>query len=213
MTSQELTQLVSLGEGAFLEFKHRVPQPERIAKEVIAFANSRGGRLLLGVSDDGSMPGVRDATEEEFALTQALERHVRPPIAYSTERVPVKDRRDVIVVTIPESSQKPHFLVGNGDSVSYMRVKHMSVEAGDEVVEYLRGQEDTDGVSFQFGERERALMRYLESYGHITASQFAELANLSQEEASRTLVALSRADILHLHPDEKDPYFTLAYDA
>ena len=55
MTLQELNQLASLGEGPSLEFKRKVPRPERIAKEVIAFANTRGGRLLLGVDDDGTI--------------------------------------------------------------------------------------------------------------------------------------------------------------
>ena len=213
MTSQELVQLVSLGEGAFLEFKHRVPRPERIAKEVIAFANSNGGRILLGVSDDGSVPGVRDATEEEFALTQALKNYVDPAIDISIERVVVNDSRDVLVVTVPESPDKPHFLINNGAPVSYVRVNHMSVEAGEEVEEYLRSEKDASSLSFSFGEKEQMLMRYLESYGHITASQFAELTDTSRRDASTTLVDLSRADVLRLHPDAKETYFTLAFES
>jgi predicted HTH transcriptional regulator len=66
MTLRELSQLTGLGEGQHLEFKKRVPGPERIAKEMIAFANTGGGRLLLGVDDDGSVVGVKDAAEEEY---------------------------------------------------------------------------------------------------------------------------------------------------
>ena len=57
MTFRELSQLVTLGEGQHLEFKKRVPAPERITKEVIAFANTGGGRLLLGIDDDGTVLG------------------------------------------------------------------------------------------------------------------------------------------------------------
>ena len=68
MNLEELNRVVQLGEGLTLEFKTRVPKPERIAKEVIAFANTIGGRLLLGVDDDGTVKGVRDSDEEEYAL-------------------------------------------------------------------------------------------------------------------------------------------------
>jgi predicted HTH transcriptional regulator len=57
MTLRELEQLVELGEGISLEFKRRVPQPERIAKEIVALANTNGGRIVLGVSDDGTIEG------------------------------------------------------------------------------------------------------------------------------------------------------------
>ena len=67
MTLEEIKRLVARGEGRHLEFKRRVPEPERVAKEVVAFANSGGGRLLLGVDDDGTIVGVRDSEEEEFS--------------------------------------------------------------------------------------------------------------------------------------------------
>ncbi|MEX1054891.1 MAG: ATP-binding protein, partial [Rhodothermales bacterium] len=93
MTLQELTQLASLGEGANLEFKRKVPRPERFAKEMIAFANTQGGRLLLGVDDDGAVVGLRDVEEEEFVLNRAMSRHCSPELSFSMEHVPVAHRR------------------------------------------------------------------------------------------------------------------------
>lgn len=66
MTLDHLRRLVARGEGQTIEFKRRVPSPDRLAKEVIAFANSSGGQLLLGVTDDGRIVGVKDSEEEEF---------------------------------------------------------------------------------------------------------------------------------------------------
>ena len=54
-------------------------------------------------------------------------------------------------------------------------------------------------------------MRYLDSYGRISVSQFASLANISPHAASHTLVLMARANVLHLHSDPKEDYFTLAY--
>lgn len=214
MTLQELTQLVSLGEGQHLEFKRKVPRPERIAKEVIAFANTKGGRLLLGVDDDGTVSGVRDAEEEEFALRQALQSHCSEVPAYQLERVAVTPRRDVIVMSVPESAEKPHFLV-DGDrknGIAYLRVKDMSVEASREALRLMRTQDRADDVLFEFGEKEQMLMRYLDRYGRITVGQFASIASISKKRASQTLVLLTRADILRLHASDRHDYFTLAYE-
>lgn len=215
MNLQELSQLVSLGEGRQLEFKRRVPRPERMAKEVIAMANTDGGRLLLGVDDDGSIVGVRDAEEEEFALTEALVAHCDPPVNFSTERVAVTGRRDVIIVNVPSSGSKPHYLQNaseNGGRTAYVRVRDMSVEASREAVRLMRDTDDVDGVLFEFGEKEQKLMRYLDKYGRITVEQFAKLANVSARSASHTLVLLARADVLRLHTSERHDYFTLAYE-
>jgi len=212
MTLQELSQLVATGESRYLEFKRRVPRPGRIAKEVIALANTHGGRLLLGVEDDGSILGVRDAEEEEFALRRALQERCEPMVEVITERVPVTNKRDVIVVRVPESSHKPHYLKnGARRDKAYVRVEDMSVEASREAVRLMRAQQDTSDVMFEFGEKEQTLMRYLDSYGRITVQQFATLVDIPFKQASHTLVLLAKANILQLHRNDQDDYFTVAY--
>lgn len=216
MTRRELEQLVDLGEGISLEFKRRVPQSERIAKEMVALANTHGGRIVLGVDDDGTITGIDHASEEEFLLRQAVESHCRPPVDYQTKRVVIEPRCDVLVVTIPESSTKPHFVVRNGQpegdgGAAYVRVETKSMEASPETLEELQNQDEKTGVTFEFGETESLLMRYLDDYGRISVSQLAQLADISAERASQTLLRLTKADLLHLHPDEDGDYFTLNY--
>jgi predicted HTH transcriptional regulator len=216
MTLRELRQLVSLGEGISLEFKRKVPRAERIAKEVIALANTHGGRILLGVDDDGAILGVDDAGEEEFVLHRAVDAHVVPSVTYHTERIPIAGRRDVILVTVPESPDKPHHLVAEpeippGDGTAYVRVEEMSVEASPESLEMMREEATGAGVTFQFGDNESLLMRYLEDYGRVTVTQFARMADLPHQQASQTLLRLARANVLQLHADRGEDYFTLAY--
>jgi len=213
MTLRELSQLIGLGEGQHLEFKKRVPGPERIAKEMIAFANTGGGRLLLGVDDDGSVVGVKDAAEEEYVLRRALTTHSDPPVAFTTERIMVTKKRDVLVVMVPVSGTKPHFLVHpeNGARTAYVRIEDMSVEASREAVRLMQARQHPRDVLFEFGEKEQVLMRYLDSYGRISVTQFASLADISPGRASQTLVLLTRANVLQLHADPKEDYFTLAY--
>lgn len=213
MTHRELERLVALGEGQHLEFKRRVPRPHRLAKEVIAFANTRGGHLLLGVDDDGSIVGVRDADEELYSLQEALDNHCSPAVPVRLEHVEISRRRDVIVVWVRSSDQKPHYLVRPGHPSmrpkAYVRVQDKSVGASREAEKLMRDK-SRDDVLFEFGEKEHTLMRYLETYGRITVEQFARVANISRKTASRTLVILTRAEILMLHPTERQDYFTVA---
>ena len=215
MNLEELNRVVQLGEGLTLEFKTRVPKPERIAKEVIAFANTIGGRLLLGVDDDGTVKGVRDSDEEEYALKEALNSYCTPPVRYSIERVPVSKKRNVLFVNVFESSEKPHILIDPDDpavKTAYVRINDMSVEASKEHVRLMKTGKNSSDVKFEFGDKEHKLMRYLEDYGRITVPQFANLVNIPKRKASHTLVLLAKANVLQLHADPRHDYFTLAYN-
>ena len=200
-----------------LEFKFRVPRPARLAKEVIAFANTQGGRVLIGVGDDGHLAGLRDAYEEEYALREALATHCDPAVAFATERVEISRTREVLVVSVPPSKHRPHFLVNGDDedvAAAYVRVGASSVVASKEAVRLMRQRpEDATGVRFEFGEKEGLLMRYLDAYGRITVAGFAALAGIPPRQASHTLVLLARAGVVALHHDEREDFFTAAHHA
>ncbi|MFT4605937.1 MAG: putative HTH transcriptional regulator [Rhodothermales bacterium] len=212
LSIRDVQRLAAIGEGQFLEFKRRVPEGRRLAKEIVAFANSGGGNLLVGVSDAGIVVGLRDAHEEIFALSGALERYCDPPVPYALERVEVTGTREVIVIKVRESQEKPHFVMEPEDSTkrtAYVRVRDMSIEASREARRLMRAGTDSN-IKFEFGEKELLLMRYLEEYRRITVQQFAQLASIPAKRASHTLVLLARAELLEIHPDLGGDYFTLA---
>ena len=76
----------------------------------------------------------------------------------------------------------------------------------------MKHERDPRDVRFEFGDKERVLMRYLDRYEQITVEGFARLVDIPKRRASQTLVLLTKANLLRLHPDEKADYFTLAYD-
>ncbi len=219
MNVDDLKRLVALGEGAHLEFKHRVPRPDRMAKEVIALANTGGGRVLLGVDDDGSIVGVKDSNEELFALQNALESYCEPPVTLNVEGVRVSRKRDVLVIDVPRSAVKPHYLrkgACNGSEPNgrkaYVRVGAESVEASREAVKLMKAERNPRDTRFTFGEAEQKLMAYLERYERITVREYARLAGIPPKRASHTLVLMARAEVLRLHSDPKEDYFTVAYE-
>lgn len=214
MTAADVQRLAKRGEGATLEFKLRTPESERLAKEVIAFANTNGGRLLIGVDDDGTVLGVKDSEEEEFALRYALEKHCSPPAKWRTERVGISRKRDVIIVAVPRSNVRPHVLIssnGHRESTAYVRVGDRSIEASSEAMELMLEDKNQD-VQFEFGKHELILLKYLDEYGRIGVDSFARLVDISGDYARRILVLLTRADILAHHLDYEGDYFTLSHN-
>ncbi len=100
MTDQELAFILSEGEGLFLEFKER---PDRsIARELTAFANASGGKLLLGVTDDARVVGIQIDNRLKSQIQDAA-RNCDPPIP-----VELVAMGNVLVVDIAESPDKPH---------------------------------------------------------------------------------------------------------
>ena len=84
ITTRDLKRIVSGGESDQLEFKNKVNHPEKIVMEVVAFANAKGGTLLIGVDDDKSIVGVKDPAEETEILNKCLDELVKPEIKFDT---------------------------------------------------------------------------------------------------------------------------------
>jgi predicted HTH transcriptional regulator len=211
MNVKELKNLVRQGEGTSLEFKLKANHPEKIIREIVAFANTKGGKLLVGVGDDKTIPGLKFVDEEEYMLVRAIERNCFPPINYDLERIAITDERDVLVFNIPKSQEKPHYvqLENEENGKAYVRVQDRSVQASREVKQILR-RENEDGIKFTYGDKEKILMEYLSENKKITIEKFSEIAKIPTWLASRTLVLLVLSNVLKIQPDEvMDWYYLL----
>ncbi|WP_229359476.1 AlbA family DNA-binding domain-containing protein [Flectobacillus major] len=210
MDLKDLRTLVRQGEGSKLEFKLKANHPEKIIREVVAFANTDGGKLLVGVGDDKSIPGLKFVDEEEYTLVRAIEKYCDPPIDYQLERIAITDERDVLVFSIPKSTGKPHFVKINAEPPkAYVRVQDRSVQASKEVKQILRREND-NSVPVHFGEKEKVLMQYLAENKQITIEKFCEIAHIPQWLASRTMVLLVLANVLKIQPNEMTDCYCLA---
>lgn len=210
----ELNELIESGENQLVEFKRKFTEPEKIAKEMLAFANTHGGKILFGIDDDKSVVGVESEKGEIEYIDLAAKFFCEPEISYSIEIMHIY-RKDVIIVNIPESFQKPHRLIENGksdddESKVYIRVKDRSVQASKETIKVLKKlRQDAPPQIINLGDKEKALIEYLQSHERVTLKEFREFLNLSNRRASRILVNLVRADIIRLHNHEKEDFYTL----
>lgn len=211
MSLEDLRRLAQTGEGTFLEFKRTVPSAEKIARELAAFANTKGGTLLVGVDDDKSLVGVDGYQEDEYLLNKAAHELCKPKIDIHMELVHL-GLRDIIVVTVKELEKKPVFVHAKGSETVYVRDKDKSVVASDEVVSVLQNEHSNRGVTFEYGPNEQKLFRYLNEYEKITVLKFSHLIDTSSYKASEILVNLVSAGILKLFTKNKTDYFCFSKD-
>jgi len=136
MTKTELLEMIRNGENSAVEFKRDDIDQRALAKELIAFANLSGGRVLLGVEDDGSVSGTTRADLEEWVM-QACRDKIRPEIIPFYEVVrDVEQGRDVAVVQI-DAGWNVHHLWHNQHRTYYIRVGTTCREASPEELQRL----------------------------------------------------------------------------
>lgn len=216
MDVMELKNLISEGESFRIEFKRQFSSAEKIAKELIAFANTKGGMILFGVDDDGTIIGVESEKSEADLVFEAAKKYCEPEIVPIVQVIELNGK-DVVVAIVEESSKKPHRLqdyknkIDRGAKV-YIRVNDKSVLASREVVKILQSESnDSEPLSITIGYNERTLFNYLEENERITVKEFSRLVNISERRASKVLVNLVRAGVIRIHTEERSEYFTLSY--
>lgn len=203
----ELQRLIWEGENDSVDFKQRVTKPEKIARTLVSFANTRGGVILVGVKDSGYVIGV-DPEEEKHTLQLAADFYCDPPVQLLYEEVE-QDDRVVLKVTVPESKHKPHFAkLKDDDWRGYVRVKDTSVQTSKMVNKTLQ-QASEQFEPLPLTRHEEAVLGYLRLHPRITLRQFMKMANISERRAYRILVKLVIHGYLLLHDKEKEDYYTL----
>jgi len=121
MLKAELLEIIASGENSGIEFKRDDVRPEQIGKEIVAMTNLKGGRLLLGVEDDGTISGIQRPDSEEWVMNIFASK-VHPMLLPFYEEVALEDGKRVAVVTLAEGLSKPYVLRHEGREEIYIRV-------------------------------------------------------------------------------------------
>ncbi|MGB5530317.1 MAG: ATP-binding protein [Ignavibacteriaceae bacterium] len=217
MTRRFLLELIEEGENIQCEFKRHFTTPEKIVKEMIAFANTKGGYIIFGVDDDREVVGVDSEKSESEMIKDAAENYCEPPLKYSIDFVEAYGK-EIVVASIPESENKPHRIqdyqneLDINTSLVMVRVNDKSVQASKEMVRILRANSaDLALKKYTIGQVEKMVFEYLAKYERISVKELSNLVNISERRASRTLVKMVRANLLLIHTkDNGEDFFTAA---
>lgn len=204
MTRDNLNELIAQGEHNRLEFKRSISSAYRIARTLTAFANTSGGKLLIGIADDGKIVGIPSEFREVRKIEEATDRLIEPAIAVSYETLS-PDGRTVLIITVAESDEKPHYALDEaGKRTIYVRAKDKSVPTNKLII-----TQTTADAQLLKSPAARTLIQYLRKNDHITADKFAKLINISDYRAGKLLRQLAEQGLLLLIDKQRPTRYAL----
>lgn len=192
-----IKRLISEGEHQRLDFKYCISDSRKIARTLSAFSNSDGGKLLIGVRDNGKIAGVR-SEEEYYMIDAAAAIFCKPEVSISVKQH-LCDGKTVLEVDVPKGDKAPYMAKSeDGKWKAYFRHKDQNLVAGRIMLEYWRRSKGKKGVLIRYGEAEKILLEHLREKEMITFSGFRKLARISPYKAERIIVNLLICDVLRM---------------
>ena len=181
-----IKRLILEGEHQQLDFKFEISDSRKIAKTLVAFSNTDGGTLLIGVKDNGNIAGVR--TDEEFFMVQAAAgMYCKPEIEFESKRW-IADGKTVLEVKIPKGKNYPYFAESEpGKWLAYIRVKDENILATAVHLKVWRNKTHDRGILMEYSVKVKKLLEYLELNQSISLSRFCKTAFLPKSAAENIL--------------------------
>jgi predicted HTH transcriptional regulator len=197
-----LKKLIEEGENQRIDFKYCVSDSRKIARTLSAFANSDGGRLLIGVRDNGSIAGIR-TDEEYYMVDTAVLLFCRPTITFNIKQH-LAGGKTVLEVEVKKGNKRPYQAQNeNGKWLSYFRHDDQNLVANGVLLQVWRKEENGYGVVVRFGKAENSLLDYLGKNGSITLSKFRKISKISSNRAESILANLIILKTIIMNASEK----------
>lgn len=191
----KLSDLIDEGEHLRQDFKFAVSDSRKISRSLVAFANTVGGRLLIGVKDNGAIAGVR-TDEEYYMIESAAQLYAWPEIPFETKNWEVNGKT-VLEVRVAESLRKPHF-VKNADGTleSFIRIADQNIQASQVLIRMWEKNRQPRGTLVRYSQSEEILFELLKQKKNIREEEFKQAAGISNQECVETLSNLLLFDVL-----------------
>jgi predicted HTH transcriptional regulator len=204
---QYIKRLIAEGEHQRLDFKFEISDSRKIAKTFASFANTDGGKLLLGVKDNGAITGVR-SEEEYYMLEASASMYCKPGIQFDIKKWLI-DGKTILEVNIPCNNEMVYAKDEKGKWLVYVRVADQNILANRVYVEVRKRKLKTKGTLVEYSKNENILLTFLAHNEEITLSKFTRISNLTRKEAENILINLLCFDVLKMRFTEKGAFYSL----
>lgn len=207
-----IQNLILEGEHQMLDFKFEISDSRRIARSLAAFANTDGGRLLVGVKDNGAIAGVR-SDEEIHMIQAAAEMYCQPKVAYTTEEWEINGKT-VLEVIIPKDELHKHKAPDNqGNYKIFVRVKDENLVADNILIKVWKSAKLSRPAKITFTETETQLLRHLSEHEEITLQEFQEMAHINKRKAEAILADFILVGTIDLIQTNQGTVFRLSEES
>lgn len=191
-----ILELIAQGEHEQQDFKYAISDARKIARSISAFANRSGGRLLVGVKDNGNIAGVRNE-EDIYVIEQAAEMYCRPPqpvdfTAYSTGETGV-----VIIASVGAAGERPVCAQETDKKwKAYYRVGDENICAHPLMVRAWRQRAGMVPMSYAAGGADHRIVEAIDRHGRLSVDEAIKAATVSRRTAEVSIVRLAAMGII-----------------
>lgn len=201
-----LLSLIREGEHQQQDFKYRVADACKLARSVSAFANTEGGRLLIGVRDDGYLSGVR-SEEEIYMMHQAAYKYCKPEASIKFDTYHVEGRT-IVIATVPPSGRRPICALDEeGRLRAYIRIADENIVASPVHLALWREMQKPQGIMMTYDDSSRQLLGVMQN--QLTLNQIVRISRLPRHKVITLLARLIRFGVVRCEYANQQFLFSL----
>ncbi len=206
--STYIKNLILQGEHQQQDFKFQVNDSRKIARTLVAFANTDGGKLLIGVKDNGVIAGIR--TEEEYYMIEAAaSMYCKPEMDFASRHWNIDGKR-ILEVDVARAQAKPVYArTDNGKWMAWVRVGDQNILADTIMIKLWKRQKSPRGTVIRYSENEKFLLDYLSTHPTTTLRKYCRLSGLPRHLAENVIVDLMAAGLVEMGQNEHHSWFRL----
>lgn len=206
-----IEELINQGEHQQLDFKFEIADSKKIAKTLSAFANTDGGKLLIGVKDNGSIAGIR-SVEEYHMLEAAAQLYCKPEITFDAKEWNINGKK-ILEITIPQrSGDIVKSKTENNKWLAYVRVNDQNLLANKVLLKVWKKRDQKAEIYINYKEPEKFLLNYLKENQNISLSKFCKLASIPYYKGQNILVDFILLNIIDINLGEQQTTYKLKED-
>jgi predicted HTH transcriptional regulator len=200
--------LIETGENQQLDFKFEISNARKMARTFSAFANTVGGRLLIGVKDNGRISGVR-SEEEAYMAESAAHIFCKPAVPFLIKKW-IVEGKSILEVEVPASQNRPHFVKDEkSEWIAYVRVGDQNIKASSILVHVWKNERVDNQAWLNYGREEKSLLDYLGEHDKISLSTFTRIARTNRSSAEKILINLVLMRVIEIETTEKTEFFKI----
>lgn len=192
-----IQQLIKQGEHQELDFKFEISNSKKIAKTLSAFSNTDGGKLLVGVKDNGNISGIK-SEEEIYMVNGAAELFCKPSIPLKIEPWEIKGKT-ILEVTVNKAVTRPIYAKDDsGIWRAWIRKYDQNFMANRILIKSWARQKRKKGTFLEMTVKEKIFLEHLNKHQKINFSKLRKITNSTRSQTENMLVNFLSLDIIQL---------------
>ena len=186
---ESVKQLITRGQDVSLEFTSQIENQLTITRTIVAFANTNGGKVIVGINEKNKIVGVEPA--EELKLFKELINNDCAPIVPFESKVIEEGRHLLLEIDVPKSSIKHKAKGEEGEMQFYHRIKDTTLVGNRVIINLWKLQDDSTSKPIDLDDNLKAIFEFIEEYKPVTVSKIFRFFALNKNDVNLYLAQLN----------------------